>query len=79
MDRYRWTLRQKLLRHSLAEIATDEHFGRATISEGIKRFVGLLPDSWGTVFGGQNAGKQLDQLLPIPQLKAAKALDTDQD
>jgi hypothetical protein len=68
-QRFRWLIRQTLLRQSLREIAALDQCGRSTVSEGIAAFVDLLPNTWTEVYGGGTTGKHLDDLLPIARLR----------
>jgi hypothetical protein len=69
-DQLRWLLRYLLLRDSWGEVAAKEGFARATVANGAKALVGLLPGTWHAVFGADLLGRQLDELAPMPRVRA---------
>jgi hypothetical protein len=70
LDRsFRWLLRHYGLSQSWRDIGGRESIDHKTVSRDVRRLIAILPDSWAKVFGGKRAGKQLDTLLSIADLR----------
>ena len=61
-----------LLAHSWRRIGEAHQYHYTTVIKAASRFTELLPSSWVDVFGGGNAGKRLDVLLPIETIRRAR-------
>jgi hypothetical protein len=70
-----WLLMRTLRRMSWAEIATavdpKAPPSRNTIRNGVLRLAALLPERWSIAFHGNQTGRRLDALLPVPTLRRA--------